>query len=207
MQFEKVTRPGECARHHIPFAHGDLARARVDHGDDSHVDRSHRRRVVVQQAGDPVGPSLRHHELLVELAGQRIAHDVVAVFGIDVAAHADGPQAEEASLAAPVRPAETEDAAGAHDHGVGNDLLESGILFDRVALGEEALGVHGLEPGARSRHEAARGVFREEILTRYDIDAFLIPDHRPPSTKDPMRDCASASSARPRSSRQRANSR
>ncbi len=138
---------------------------------------------------------------------KRIADDIVAVFGVDVAAHTDGPQAEEAFLAAAIRSAETEDPAGALDHGVGNDLLERGVLFDRVALGKKTLGVHGLEPGARPGHKPARGIFREKISPAHNIDAFLGPDHGCPSTKDPMRDCASASSARPRSVRQRANSR
>ncbi len=135
MQFEKVTRPGECAGHHILLAHGNLPRARIHHRDHPHVDRAHRRGVVVQKAREPVGPARRHQELLVEFPVKRIAHDVAAVFGVDVAAHADGPQAEEAPLAASIRAAEAEDPAGAHDHGVGNDLLERGVLFDRVALG------------------------------------------------------------------------
>jgi len=134
------------------------------------MDRADRGRVVVHQARDPRLPGRRQAQLLVQLPAQRVVDDVVPVDRIDVAAHADRAQAEEAFFAALVGPAEQEDLAGPRNQGIRNDLLERGVLLDPRAVGKKAAAVDATEEVRDGAGKAKGSAVGEQIRAPDDVD-------------------------------------
>lgn len=143
----------------------------MDDGHDADVHRPDRRRVVVDEPDDPRLGGRRQDELLVELAPERVVDDVGTVLGVHVPAHSHRQHAVEPPLAAAVRPLAEEDPVVAHDHRVGDHLLERRILLHAVALREEAARVDAPEELRPRPEEAVRRPVGEEVPSRHDVDA------------------------------------
>lgn len=206
MQFEEFGPADERTGHPILLAHTHVAATGVDHRDDADVDRPDGCRVVVEEADDARRPSPGQEDLLLHLPAQGVVDDILAIHGVDMAADTNRAEPVEAAFHPLARTAHQEDPVALGDDGVGDHLLEGGVLLHLRPRGEATPRPEDREERLVARPEPVRRAAREELLARHHPDHLSAGDHARLATTAPMRCCTFAASPRPRCSRQRARS-